>query len=341
MAQLSILNDTFMDNRSCNMNLMTKAHIRNVQKELVHDDFSIPDTHSGLDLYLQQVKKIPRLENDEKIKLLKAIRRGQMADASNKEKETGKAAWNRMILCHLYMVVNTALSLKVKNVALEDLIQEGNIGLINALANYDERCGQSFRKFANVRISKAVWNAIINNNYGIRVPPHTVEYVTTIRNAIAQYRKKSKKRPTYKELVELTGYSLAIIERCEKAQIETVSLDTMISEGQFTNALQYDPLQLSVEEVVENKIDVENLHCELPKLSQKEQYVLQKRYVQQEECRVIGKKMGISKQAVSKMEKKAIEKLQFVFTHPELKEKITDLTGWNFGRWKKILTRNQ
>ena len=305
--------------------------MRKVHKELTYDDFPAQDIHSGLELYLQQINQFPRLNNKEKDRFLEAIRRGRMAEASDKEKEEGKAAWNRMILCHLYMVVNIASNMQVKNVNLEDLIQEGNIELIKSLASYEESYCLTFIQFAYVRIERAIWNAIVQNSSVIRIPTRTVEMVSNVRKTITQFYQENKRRPTYKELVELTGYSLNLIKLCEKAQVETFSLDAMLCDNQVSNTIQYDPLQIPVEETIENTLDMENfcrkLTCYMKDLTEKQKYVLQELYYGHKDYSAVQEQLGISRQRVLQLRRRALEILKFRFTHPRVTYKPAPSTS--------------
>lgn len=294
--------------------------------------------HSGLSIYMYQTAAMPLLSREEMNSLCETIRRGRMEHATAKEKEEGKAAWTKMIVCNLRLVISIARRMKIKNRyrSMEDLIQEGNIGLIRSLDKYDYTKGNRFSTYAAFWIRRNIWRGAIEEKRVIRIPPYTMLAMYNIQKVMVRFRRDNKRDPTVSELAQLMSMKKERVQECLLALKEPLSLSMEMSDGTARdtvceNTLEdfvYDPTALTLEEEVEKLFEMREfekerkvLFANMSQLTEKEQYVLWYRYGfhgdKKETCVKVGERMGISKQAVSKIEKNALKKMRIMYNVPE------------------------
>src|SRR5947209_1753791 len=126
---------------------------------------------TGLQIYLQDIRDDALLTAAEERELAAAIARGD------------RDARRRMIEANLRLVVKIARDYVGRGIALDDLIGEGNLGLIRATQEYDPRFGTRFSTYASYWIKQAIRHALINTTTTIRLPAHMVGLLTRWRRA--------------------------------------------------------------------------------------------------------------------------------------------------------------
>ncbi|MDO4787438.1 MAG: sigma-70 family RNA polymerase sigma factor, partial [Fretibacterium sp.] len=119
-------------------------------------------TSDALQLYLEEIGKIPLLTDSEVIELARRLEGGD------------PDAWQRLVSANLRLVVAIAKRYQGRGVLLEDLVQEGNLGLIRAVERFDYRRGFRFSTYAAWWIRHKITRAIANQGRTIRLPVHIV-----------------------------------------------------------------------------------------------------------------------------------------------------------------------
>lgn len=145
----------------------------------------------SIDLYLTEAAESPLLSANEEIELAKQIEVGN------------KKARERMICSNLRLVVKMAKKYSTHSLSLLDLIQEGNIGLIDAVERYDYRIGCRFSTFATWWIRQAIGRSISNFDRTIRLPVHMGETVRKVVKTINQIEQNHGVKLNTDELAEI------------------------------------------------------------------------------------------------------------------------------------------
>lgn len=149
----------------------------------------------GFGLYLQQMGEYELLTEREEIELGKRIEGGD------------EKAFHEMVLRNLRLVVVNAKSFSNRGLPLEDLVQEGNLGLMKAAEKYDYRKGCRFSTFATYWIRQSIQRGLQKKNHVITVPFHLSEKMARIDKVSKQYTINHGREPSLDEISEMTGLS--------------------------------------------------------------------------------------------------------------------------------------
>ena len=257
------------------------------------------------------------------------VHSSEIAQHFDRIRERARQANDRMIKANLRLVVSVAKKHSGWGVPLPDLIQEGNIGLMQAVRKFDHRRGTKFSTYATPWIWQAVNRAVNDKSRLVRLPGHVVEQLTKlgkVRNSLAQ---KLGRQPTEKELISETR----LPPKKMKAMLElisggTVSLDTPVGEdGCQLGDLIADQTILQPEEQATTSLLGEELDKTLESLTPRERRVLELRYGlgnqrSQTLCEV-GTELSLTKERIRQIEKEALTKLR----HPSRSRKLIGYLG--------------
>ena len=153
-------------------------------------------TSDALQLYLEEIGKIPLLTDSEVIELARRLEDGD------------PDARQRLVSANLRLVVAIAKRYQGRGVLLEDLVQEGNLGLIRAVERFDYRRGFRFSTYAAWWIRHRITRAIANQGRTIRLPVHIVDLVNKISRVSAQLTQTLGREPDDGEVADEMGLSV-------------------------------------------------------------------------------------------------------------------------------------
>ena len=153
-------------------------------------------TSDALQLYLEEIGKIPLLTDSEVIELARRLESGD------------PDARQRLVNANLRLVVAIAKRYQGRGVLLEDLVQEGNLGLIRAVERFDYRRGFRFSTYAAWWIRHRITRAIANQGRTIRLPVHIVDLVNKISRVSAQLTQTLGREPDDGEVADEMGLSV-------------------------------------------------------------------------------------------------------------------------------------
>nr|AGF93118.1 RpoD family RNA polymerase sigma factor [uncultured organism] len=168
---------------------------------------------NNLDHYFKQIKNKSLLSKQQEIELAKKIENG------NKE------AKEKFIEHNLRLVIHVAKRYANNGVPLSDLIQEGNIGLIEAVEKFDWRKGYKFSSFAVWYIRKFALRSVQNNSRTVRISISTQEIIIKINKATQNYLSNHDSYPSVKKLSKILDKPVSAIKRAQKARTPETSLD--------------------------------------------------------------------------------------------------------------------
>src|SRR5689334_5271355 len=162
-----------------------------------------------LQTYFRDINDVSLLSAAEERDLAEVIARGD------------SEARSRMIQANLRLVVRIARDYLGRGMMLEDLIGEGNLGLIRAAEDFDPRFGTRFSTYASYWIKQAIRHALINTTTTIRLPAHMVGLMTRWRRAERSLCRELRRAPTFEEVADLLGLSetqKTLVARAQRAR---------------------------------------------------------------------------------------------------------------------------
>ena len=305
--------------------------------DLSDDDFvAVSDP---VRMYLQEIGRFRLLTSQQEVELAMRLEAGRRASASIKEDSNlgdedrailertvtdGTAAQRRLAEANLRLVVSIAKKYVGRGMAMLDLIQEGNLGLIRAVEKFDYRRGFKFSTYATWWIRQAITRAIADQARTIRVPVHMAETInrltTTARNLLQQLGRE----PTIGEIArELEMEPDRVTELRQIAQ-DTVSLETPVGEeedstlGDFVEDTDAD---VPVEEASFRLLQGYLSHA-LEELSERERQVVVMRFGLADgrvrTLEEVGEHFRVTRERVRQLETKALAKLR----HPARSKKL-------------------
>src|SRR3954468_24042353 len=160
---------------------------------------------SPLETYLREINEGALLNADEEKMLAHRIAQGD------------NSARDRMVRANLRLVVNIARGYTGKGLSLQDLIEEGNLGLLRAVEGFDPGVGTRFSTYASYWIKQSIKRALINSSKTIRIPAYMVELLSKWRRASARLTEELGRTPTPEEVARVLGLAKKKLPIIKKA----------------------------------------------------------------------------------------------------------------------------
>jgi RNA polymerase primary sigma factor len=173
-----------------------------------------PRDSDSLNLYLKEVAKEKLIDQNKEIELAKRIKAGD------------QSAMDELVRANLRFVITVAKQYQGRGLSLEDLIAEGNIGLIKAAQKFDETKGFHFISYAVWWIRQAILKAVYYTANDVRLPTSQIEPITKLNKIIADFEQHNGRKPVLEELAELSGYKEDYIRKVQLSSNKCVSIDT-------------------------------------------------------------------------------------------------------------------
>src|SRR5437016_9727479 len=148
---------------------------------------------SPLETYLREINETPLLNAEEERQLAYRIEGGD------------SEARDRMVRANLRLVVNIARNYIGKGLGLQDLMEEGNLGLLRAVEGFDPSMNTRFSTYASYWIKQSIKRALVNTAKTIRIPAYMVELLATWRRATSQLTDALGRPPTHAESAKRLG----------------------------------------------------------------------------------------------------------------------------------------
>lgn len=287
-----------------------------------HD--SSKQTVSSITVYLNEIGQHQMLTAEEEIELSKLIMTGNQAAEQLKvtpgnktlarQVKAGKAAQKKLVEANLRLVVSVAKKYQKSGVHFLDLIQEGNIGLINAASRFDYNFGNKFSTYAVWWIEQAVVKAV-ETDTAIRLPTHVAESASKVRRAWQRLTQLNYHEPTAEEIAYELNISVAKATELLNLVCPPISLETPCGSHEKTIEDTIESNEKGpCEELIDNSVCQEMSQLLSDALSDREQQVIRYRYGFVDghvwSQPKIGALIGVSKQRVEQIEKNAMKKLR-------------------------------
>lgn len=261
---------------------------------------------SVLTMYLKEINKIPLLSHEEETELALKAQKGDVA------------AKNKIINANLRFVVNVAKKYQNHGLDLEDLISEGNIGLMTAIEKFDVSKGYHFISYAVWWIRQCILKAVCEKSRAIRLPLNKANELVRIEHARKVVAGKKTEQQEYEEIGRMLNMDSAHVRDMINVSQEMISLDAELNStedghNQLLDFQEDTNYKKPEEQAIENSLSSE-INTVLKTLSPKEAKVIKLRYglngAKPMSLKEVGDRCNLTKERIRQIEKHAIIRLQ-------------------------------
>src|SRR5947207_4952510 len=256
-----------------------------------------------LETYLREINETPLLNGKEEKELATRIGQGDTR------------ARDQMVRANLRLVVNIARGYSGKGLGLQDLIEEGNLGLLRAVEGFDTTMDTRFSTYASYWIKQSIKRALVNTGKTIRIPAYMVELLAKWRRATTKLQEELGRAPTQEEVakeLDLPKKKLNIIKKAIRIYNSAPQSDQPESGWSLDEMLMDSHTKTPDTEMVEAD-DLHHVLILLDKMDKREATVLRMRFgLDAEEPKTlkeIGECLGLTRERVRQIESEALNKL--------------------------------
>jgi len=259
---------------------------------------------SPLQIYLHDINDTPLLSAEEERELAARVALG---DPSARE---------HMVKANLRLVVNIARGYLGKGLGLEDLIEEGNLGLMRAVEGFDGMMDTRFSTYASYWIKQSIRRAVMNNGKPIRLPAYMVSLLSKWRRATAVLADRLGRAPTHEEVgkaLRLSKKKMGIVAKAIRVNNLTPHSEHADGEGPALDDVLTDDRGKGPESALIEADDLDRIFLHLDRLEEREATVIRMRFgldtYSPMTLREVGETLGLTRERVRQLENHALQKL--------------------------------
>lgn len=279
-----------------------------------------PHASDSVRIYLQEIGSVPLLSAEEERKV------------ARQAKEGDEEARQKLISSNLRLVVSIAKKYAKRGLSFQDLIQEGNIGLMRAVDKFDYEKGFRFSTYATWWIQQSMIRAIADQSRDIRLPVHMGEQINRVKRVEKQLMQELGREPTFEEIAgKIDGMTAQRVEEIMKIAQEPVSLETPAGEEENSTLSDFieDKTTVNPQDYANSTVLKQEVEKMLDSLgNEREKKILRMRFGLDDgiphTLEEVGKECGVTRERIRQIENKAIRKLNRNYAN---KQEIRDLKG--------------
>lgn len=263
-----------------------------------------PISRSPLQIYLQDINDTALLSAEEERELAQRVSEGD------------PFAREHMVKANLRLVVNIARGYLGKGLGLEDLIEEGNLGLLRAVEGFDGSMATRFSTYASYWIKQSIRRAVMNNGKPIRLPAYMVSLLSKWRRATTVLTEKLGRTPTPDEVgraLKLSKKKINIVAKAIRANNLTPHPDGGSDDGYFIDDVLTDDRSKAPDDLLIEADDLERTLQRIEMLDDREATVVRMRFGLEPflpmTLREVGENLGLTRERVRQLENQALLKL--------------------------------
>ena len=265
--------------------------------------------------YLIEIGQYPLLNQEQELELGRRIK-----------EEGDEDAREQLINSNLRLVVYIAKQYKNNYVGIEDLVAEGNLGLIAAVDKYDYTYGYRFSTCATPWIKQAILKALTDKGRPVRLPAHIYQQITKIKKFIEIFVANNSREPTRAEIAKALGIDEEKVDSLFQWKQDTISMDMPLGDEEKNTIADTiaDPNDILPTKYVERQLMSEFVQKMIAKLPARTQIIMKMRYglgndkdpedwKNEHTLEEIGTYLGITRERVRQIEKETIQNLKLEY----------------------------
>jgi len=292
-------------------------------------------------MYLKEIGKVPLLTGAQEVSMAKRFEAGLGAETQLESEvpltpeqraglravvRDGELAKSQLIEANLRLVVSIAKRYVGRGMALLDLVQEGNLGLIRAVEKFDYTKGFKFSTYATWWIRQAITRAIADQARTIRIPVHMVETMNKVTRVSRQMLQELGREPTVEEIAEKVELTPDRVREIQRLGQEPVSLETPVGEEDDSSLGDFveDPNATAPATAAARALLTEAIEEALEELNDRERAVVRMRFGlddgQVRTLEEVGREFKVTRERIRQIESKTLAKLR----HPTRSNRLRD-----------------
>lgn len=259
---------------------------------------------NSIKIYMREMGQFSILSADEEVELANRIAEGD------------QSAKNELVEANLRLVVSLARHYQGCGLSYQDLIQEGNIGLIKAAEKFDVSKGFRFSTYASWWIKQALSRAIADQSRTIRIPVHMTENINKFKKTERELLSQLNREPKIKEIADAMGISEKQAKEIQSYIVEPTSLDIQVGDDDDTTIGSFieDTHFVNPESAYIKESNGDVVNAVLDTLSDREANILRLRFgiggKKAMTLEEVGKEYGLTRERIRQIEAKALRKLR-------------------------------
>lgn len=267
----------------------------------------------ALERYLQDISKEEMVSTDEEVELAKRIRQGD------------KNALERLVKANLRFVVSVAKQYQGQGLELTDLINEGNVGLINAAMKFDETRGFKFISYAVWWVRQSILQALADKSRLVRLPLNQIGYVSKVNHFYHDFMQKNNMAPTLDEVADALGMEKSKVNAALLTSGKHISMNAPLIDDEdscLLDLLTNDDKGNADSSLISDSLK-EEVHHALDLLPERESQVIRMYFginTPELSLEEIGEKLNLSRERVRQIKEKALTLLRNAQIGSVLKE---------------------
>jgi RNA polymerase nonessential primary-like sigma factor len=267
-------------------------------------------------LYLREIEYSPLLTAEEEVYYSRLSRKGV------------ESARKKMIECNLRLVVKIARRYMNRGLALLDLIEEGNLGLIRAVEKFDPEKGFRFSTYATWWIRQTVERALMNQTRTIRLPIHVIKELNVYLRAARKLEQTMEHEPSPEDIAAMVEKPVANVEKMLGLRDRVSSVDVPVGKDNDRPLLEIIPDQANPEPstILQNEDVMANLEMWLNQLEEKQRQVVVRRFglhgYERTTLEEVGRELGVTRERVRQIQMDALRHLRKILESHGFSEEL-------------------